>query len=123
MLQYKTTTTSVLEIAYYEHGPPTGWPVVLSHGFPYDIHAYDKVVPLLTLAGSRVIVPYLRGHGPTRFLPSTSIRSGQQAALGSDLISLLNSLDIKKAILGDLTGAESLHVLLLLCGPKEFLGL
>ena len=100
MSQYKTTTTSVLEIAYYEHGPPTGWPVVLSHGFPYDIHAYDEVVPLLTLQGARVIVPYLRGHGPTRFLSSTSIRSCQQAALGSDLISLLNSLDIKKAILG-----------------------
>lgn len=99
MSQYKVARTPILEIAYYEHGAPTGWPVVLSHGFPYDVHAYDKVVPLLTSQGARVIVPYLRGHGPTRFLSSSTIRSGQQAALGSDLVSLLNSLDIEKAIL------------------------
>lgn len=99
MSQHKITRTPVLEIAYHEHGPPTGWPVVLSHGFAYDVHAYDNVVPLLTSQGARVIVPYLRGHGPTRFLPSSTIRSGQQAALGSDLVSLLNSLDIEKAIL------------------------
>ncbi|RDW59094.1 hypothetical protein BP5796_12018 [Coleophoma crateriformis] len=99
MPPYKTTRTSTLEIAYYEHGTPTGWPVILSHGFPYDIHAYDEVVPLLTAQGARVIVPYLRGYGPTRFLSPTSMRSGQQAAMGSDLVSLLDSLGIEKAIL------------------------
>ncbi|RDW63614.1 hypothetical protein BP6252_11159 [Coleophoma cylindrospora] len=99
MPPYKTTRTSTLEIAYYEHGTPTGWPVILSHGFPYDIHAYDEVVPLLTAQGARVIVPYLRGYGPTRILSPTSMRSGQQAALGSDLVSLLDSLGIDKAIL------------------------
>ncbi len=98
MSEYKTTRTSTLEIAYYEHGTPAGWPVILSHGFPYDIHAYDEVVPLLTAQGARVIVPYLRGYGPTRFLSSSTIRSGQQAALGLDLVSLLDSLRIETAI-------------------------
>ncbi|KAH8890550.1 putative hydrolase [Thozetella sp. PMI_491] len=98
MASYKTARTPTLEIAYYEHGSLEGWPVVLTHGFPYDIHAFDEVVPLLTSQGARVIVPYLRGYGPTRFLSSSSIRSGQQAALGSDLISLLDALHIDKAI-------------------------
>jgi len=95
----KTAKTPILEIAYYEHGSLTGWPVILSHGFPYDIHAYDEVVPLLTAQGARVIVPYVRGYGPTRFLSSSTMRSGQQAALGSDIIALLDALSIDKAIL------------------------
>lgn len=95
----KTIKTSILEIAYYEHGAETGWPVVLSHGFPYDIHVFDEIAPQLALKGARVIVPYLRGFGPTRFLSPATTRSGQQAALGSDLLSLLDALDIKKAIL------------------------
>jgi len=63
----------VLEIAFRDNGSPDGWPVILSHGFPFDVHAYDEVVPLLTARGARAIVPYLRGYGPTRFLsPDTS---------------------------------------------------
>ncbi|KAF7324403.1 Alpha/Beta hydrolase protein [Mycena sanguinolenta] len=98
-MQFKTVTTSVLEIAYYEHGSPTGWPVLLLHGFPYDIHVYDEVVPLLTAHGARVIVPYTRGYGPTRFLSPSTIRSGQEAALGSDVIALMDALNIGKAVL------------------------
>ncbi|KAH6989746.1 Alpha/Beta hydrolase protein [Ilyonectria sp. MPI-CAGE-AT-0026] len=96
----KTIRTPTLEIGYYEHGPTSGWPVVLSHGFPYDIHSFDEVAPILASNGARVIIPYLRGFGPTRFLSATAMRTGQQAALGSDVIELLDALDIEKAILG-----------------------
>ncbi|MBP2568658.1 pimeloyl-ACP methyl ester carboxylesterase [Agrobacterium tumefaciens] len=95
----RTAKTKTLEIAYFEHGSPEGWPVVLSHGFPYDIHAYDEVAPRLAEAGARVIVPYLRGFGPTRFRSSSTMRSGQQAALGKDVIDLLDAFGIEKAIL------------------------
>jgi len=95
----RSVRTDVLEIAYQESGSPGGWPVVLSHGFPYDVHAYDQVVPTLAAAGARVIIPYLRGFGPTRFLSPATLRSGQQAALGSDVISLLDALKLDTAIL------------------------
>ncbi|TDK31381.1 alpha/beta hydrolase [Rhizobium deserti] len=95
----RTVTTGTLEIAYLESGAADGWPVVLSHGFPYDPHAYDEVAPHLAEAGARVIVPYLRGFGPTRFRSATSMRSGQQAALGKDVIDLLDALGIQRAIL------------------------
>lgn len=78
--------TSTLEVAYYEDGPAEGPPVLLLHGFPYDIHSYVEVAPLLARAGFRVIVPYLRGHGPTRFRDPDRMRSGQQAALGVDVV-------------------------------------
>ncbi len=89
----------VLKVAYSESGAPDGWPVVLLHGFPYDIHAYDGVAPALAAAGARVIVPYLRGFGPTRFLSPDTPRSGQQAALGADLLALLDGLGIGSAFL------------------------
>ena len=89
----------VLEIAYFETGPATGPPVFLMHGFPYDIHAYAEVAPLLAAAGCRVIVPYLRGYGPTRFLSSATPRSGEQAALGADLLALMNALAVERAVL------------------------
>ncbi|KAG8669312.1 hypothetical protein FPOAC1_008703 [Fusarium poae] len=97
---YKTIKTRTLEVGYYDHGPSSGWPVLLYHGFPYDIHAYDEVFPKLVSNGARVIVPYVRGFGPTRFLSSHTMRSGQQAALGSDVIELMDALNIEKAILG-----------------------
>jgi hypothetical protein len=75
--------TETLEIAFEEHGPADGWPVVLSHGFPYDVRAYDEVTPILASNGVHVIVPYLRGFGPTRFLSGSTMRSGQQAAPGA----------------------------------------
>lgn len=87
-------------IAYEENGNVDGTTVILMHGFPYDIRTYDDVVNLLLTKNYRVIVPYLRGFGPTKFLSPDTIRSGQQAALGSDLISLMNALSIQKAIVG-----------------------
>jgi pimeloyl-ACP methyl ester carboxylesterase len=95
----KTVTAGVLEIAYQEAGPAEGTPVVLLHGFPYDVWAFGEVTPLLAAQGCRVIVPYLRGYGPTRFCSSATPRSGQQAALGHDLLQLLNALAVPSAVL------------------------
>jgi pimeloyl-ACP methyl ester carboxylesterase len=95
----KHIDAGVLSIAYSEEGRPEGWPAVLLHGFPYDIHAYDEVTPRLAAAGARVIVPYLRGFGPTRFLSATTPRSGQQAALGYDLLALLDAPGIDSTVL------------------------
>ncbi len=92
--------TANLQIAYEEAGPPDGVPVVLLHGFPYDIRAFDAVAPALAQAGCRVVVPYLRGFGPTRFLSDETPRSGEQAALGADLLGLLDALALGPAILG-----------------------
>ena len=95
----KTVTTDVLEIAFEQWGHDDGAPVVLLHGFPYDVRAFDEVAPVLVDAGHRVIAPYLRGFGPTRFLDDDTPRSGQQAAIGADLIGLLDALDIDRAVL------------------------
>ncbi len=89
-----------LEVAYAEEGPADGKPVILLHGWPYDIHAYVEVAPALAAAGYRVIVPYLRGYGETRFLAETMPRNGQQAALASDVIALMDALRIDKAVIG-----------------------
>jgi pimeloyl-ACP methyl ester carboxylesterase len=91
--------TDLLQVAYHEAGPAGGQPVVLLHGFPYDIHSYTAVAPLLAQNGYRVIVPYLRGHGATRFLHPDTARSGQQAALGADVLALLDALGVSRAIL------------------------
>jgi pimeloyl-ACP methyl ester carboxylesterase len=91
--------TGVLDVAYFEAGPADGSPVILLHGFPYDIHSYVDVAPQLADAGFRVIVPYLRGHGPTRFLDAATPRSGQQSALGRDAIDVMDALGIERAIL------------------------
>jgi pimeloyl-ACP methyl ester carboxylesterase len=88
----------VLNVAYYEAGPAEGPVVMLLHGFPYDIHSYVDVAPMLAARGCRVIVPYLRGYGPTRFRDSATPRSGEQAALGADLIALIDALDIPRAV-------------------------
>jgi pimeloyl-ACP methyl ester carboxylesterase len=94
-----TVTTPALEIAYADLGPEDGRPVVLLHGFPYDVHSYIDVAPILAGRGYRVLVPHLRGHGPTRFVSRATPRSGQQAALGRDVIDFLDALDIPRAIL------------------------
>jgi pimeloyl-ACP methyl ester carboxylesterase len=88
----------VLNIAYHEAGPADGPVVMLLHGFPYDIHSYVDVAPLLSGQGCRVIVPYLRGYGPTRFLDSGTPRSGEQAAIGADLMALMDTLSIQRAV-------------------------
>ncbi|MGD9845060.1 MAG: alpha/beta fold hydrolase [Variibacter sp.] len=95
----KHVEAGVLDLAYAESGDANGWPVVLLHGFPYDIHSYDDVAPRLAAKGARVIVPYLRGYGPTRFLSPATPHSGEQAALGADLLALLDALNIPSAVL------------------------
>src|SRR6516164_9943962 len=107
----KTVRTPTLEIAYEESGPPAGRPVVLLHGFPDDVRAYDGVASLLAAAGWRVFVPYLRGYGPTRFLDPQTPRSGQQAALGRDLLNFLDALGLERASLAgyDWGGRARLH--------------
>src|SRR3954454_16555739 len=95
----KHASTSVLDVAYEESGAADGTPVFLMHGFPYDPRSYDQVVPPLTAQGCRTIVPYLRGYGPTRFLSGNTMRSGEQAALGTDLKELMDALGIERAFL------------------------
>ena len=95
----KTVRTATLEIAYQESGPADGPAVILLHGFPDDVHAYDGVAPPLAAEGFRVLVPWLRGYGPTRFLDPATPRSGQQAALGADLRDFMNALGIQQAML------------------------
>jgi pimeloyl-ACP methyl ester carboxylesterase/GNAT superfamily N-acetyltransferase len=95
-----SVNAGVLRVTYEQHGHADGWPCVLGHGFPYDVHAYADVAPILAAAGARVIVPYLRGFGATRFLDSDAPRSGEQAALGADLIALMDALGIERAVLG-----------------------
>src|SRR6516225_2397714 len=99
MQPLRTVRAGVLEVACFETGPAEGPPVLLMHGFPYDIHSYVDVTPMLAAAGCRVIVPYLRGYGGTRFLGDATPRSGEQAALGADLLALLDALAIPKAVL------------------------
>ncbi len=95
----RSIQAGVLDVALNETGPADGPPVFLMHGFPYDIHAYAEVAPLLAAQGCRVIVPYLRGFGPTRFLNNATPRSGEQAALGADLLALMDALAIERAVL------------------------
>jgi pimeloyl-ACP methyl ester carboxylesterase len=95
----RTIDAGELEGAYIDAGDPTAEPVVLLHGFPYDIHSYVDVVPLLTDAGFRVLVPSLRGHGATTFRDPRTIRSGQQAALGADLLGFIDALALEQPIL------------------------
>ncbi len=98
-MQVQTVDTERLAIAYVSAGPDDGWPVILLHGFPYDVHAYDAVAPVLAAAGARVVVPFLRGFGATTFRSATTPRSGQQGALGADLLALLDALHIRSATL------------------------
>ena len=92
--------TETLRIAYLDDGPADGWPVILSHGFPYDVHAFDDVVPILAEAGARVVQPYCRGFGGTRFRSEHAMRSGQQAARALDVIQLADALQLHLPILG-----------------------
>jgi pimeloyl-ACP methyl ester carboxylesterase len=96
----KQVDAGVLSISYAEAGPPRGPVVILLHGWPYDIHSYLDVAPRLASAGYRVIVPHLRGYGTTRFLSSEALRNGQPSALASDVVALMDALQIRQAILG-----------------------
>jgi len=96
---HKHVATATLDIAYEESGAADGVPVFLMHGWPYDPRCYDEVIPPLSAAGARVVVPYLRGFGATRFRSADTLRSGQQAALGNDLRELLDGLAVDRAVL------------------------
>ena len=95
----ETVKTSQLEIAYGVYGESDGWPCILNHGFPYDIHCYSQCIAPLVDAGAHVVVPYLRGYGPTRFLSASTLRSGEQAVLANDLLELMDALSIERAVL------------------------
>ena len=96
----KQIEAGVLNVGYAEAGPANGPPVILLHGWPYDIHAFEEVAPILAAKGYRVIIPYLRGYGTTRFLSDATMRNGEQAAIAVDAIALMDALKIQKAIVG-----------------------
>ena len=93
----KSIDAGLLNVGYFEDGPSNGAPVILLHGWPYDVHTYVDVAPMLAAAGFRVIVPHLRGYGTTRFISSDTFRNGQPAAVAVDMISLMDALRIEKA--------------------------
>lgn len=103
----KQINAGVLNVGYAEAGPADGPPVILLHGWPYDIHALVDVAPILASAGFRVIVPHLRGYGTTRFLSAQALRNGQQGALAVDVIDLMDALRIEKAVIGFDWGART----------------
>jgi pimeloyl-ACP methyl ester carboxylesterase len=96
----KQVNAGLLNVGYAETGPANGPAVILLHGWPYDIHSYVDVAPLLASSGYRVIVPYIRGYGTTRFLSSTTLRNGQEAAVALDIIALMDALKINQATIG-----------------------
>ena len=119
----KRIRTSVLDVAYEESGAADGRPVFLMHGWPYDPRCYDAVIEPLCAAGARVIVPYLRGFGPTRFLDQRTPRSGQQAALGNDLRELMDALSIDRAMLAGYDWGGRAACIVAACWPERVRGL
>ena len=113
----------VLNIAYYEDGPADGPAVMLTHGFPYDIHSFVDVAPQLAAQGCRVIVPYVRGYGPTRFLDAATPRSGEQAAVGADLIALMDALGIKRAVVAGFDWGGRAACVVAALWPERCIGL
>ena len=108
----KQIDAGLLNVGYAEAGPADGAPVILLHGWPYDIHSFVDVAPLLASAGHRVIVPYLRGYGTTRFLSSETFRNGQQSAVALDIIALMDALKIQKATLAGFDwGARTVNII------------
>ncbi len=110
--QIKQINAGVLSVGYVDVGSVTGEPVILLHGWPYDIHAYQEVASILVARGHRVIVPYLRGHGTTRFLYADTPRNGQQSALAIDIVAFMDALKIDKAIIGGFDwGARTANII------------
>ncbi|HEX5151206.1 MAG TPA: alpha/beta hydrolase [Parafilimonas sp.] len=119
----KNINAGDLCIAYEESGNVDGTAILLLHGFPYDVRAYDEVTKHLLTENCRVIVPYLRGFGPTKFLSPDTIRSGQQAALGSDLIALMDALSIQQAIVGGYDWGGRACCIVAALFPERIIGL
>src|SRR6185295_5663823 len=108
----KQLDAGLLNVGYVDDGPADGSVVILLHGWPYDIYSYAAVVPLLTARGYRVIVPYLRGYGTTRFISNETSRNGQQSTIALDMIDLMNALGIKKPIIGGFDwGARTANII------------
>ena len=108
----KQIDAGVLSVGYAEVGPANGRPVILLHGWPYDIHSYVDVAPMLAAKGYRAVVPYLRGYGTTSFLSSNTVRNAQQSALAADAIALMDALKIEKAIIGGFDwGARTANIM------------
>ena len=120
---HKHIRTSTLDVAYEESGDAGGVPVFLLHGWPYDPRDYDKVIPPLVAAGCRIIVPYLRGFGATRFHSADTPRSGQQAALGSDLRELMDALTIERAVLAGYDWGGRAACIVSALWPERVIGL
>ena len=118
-----TLRTSVLDIACERSGPADAAPVVLLHGFPYDPRGYDDVVALLNEAGFQTFVPYLRGYGATRFLSGETPRSGEQAALGHDLLELLDALKLPRAVLAGFDWGGRAACIVSALWPERVIGL
>lgn len=112
-----------LDVGYYEAGPANGIPVLLLHGYPYDIHSYAEVAPLLAKQGYRVIVPHLRGHGTTRFLDAATPRTGQQSAVALDQIALLDALQIDRAVIAGYDWGARTACIMAALWPQRCLGL
>ena len=111
----KQVDVGVLNIGYAEAGPSSGPPVILLHGWPYDIHAFVDVAPLLASAGYRVMVPYVRGYGTTRFLSNDTLRNGQPSALAVDIIAFMDALKVEKATLAGFDwGARTANIMAVL---------
>ncbi|EGH28974.1 epoxide hydrolase protein, partial [Pseudomonas syringae pv. japonica str. M301072] len=119
----KDIQAGVLKVKYFDVGQAEGPVAVLLHGFPYDVHAYDEVADRLAAAGCRCIVPYLRGYGGTRFISSDTPRSGEQAALGADLLALLDALKIEKAVLAGYDWGGRAACVVAALWPERVLGL
>jgi pimeloyl-ACP methyl ester carboxylesterase len=110
--QLKQINAGVLNVGYAEAGPANGPAVILLHGWPYDIHSFSEVTPILVAKGFRVLIPYLRGYGTTRFLSDNTLRNGQQSALASDVIAFMDALNIQKAIIAGFDwGARTANII------------
>ena len=119
----KQIEAGVLNVGYAEAGPTNGRAVLLLHGWPYDIHAFEEVAPILAAKGYRVIMPYLRGYGTTRFLSDETVRNGEQGAIAVDMIALMDALKIQKAIVGGFDWGSRTAVIMAALWPERVKGL
>lgn len=120
---HRIATTPVLDIAYEYAGPDDGPPVILLHGFPYDVRGYDEVADRLAARGARVLAPYLRGFGPTRFRDAATPRSGQQAAIAQDLLDFMDALEIERAVVAGYDWGGRAACIVSALWPERVLGL
>jgi pimeloyl-ACP methyl ester carboxylesterase len=118
----RSVQTAVLDIAYEEHGNPTGTAVILLHGFPYDVRSFDGTVAPLVAAGHRVLVPWLRGYGPTRFRDASAPRMAEQAALAQDVIDFADALDIERFVLAGFDWGNRAACIVSIVAPERVIG-